>query len=189
MSQLTFASIPGFFDLADSAIAAGQPLTDDSISKISHNAKFGVVRAEQFYMGFYANGNTVAAPVSPVDGYAYSYAECLFFLIHSSSLSGGIGRSSRGFASCGRDRSPTQLNSCRNFLGRSQMRARSIRRGTGSAPRISTSSARGALRATICRSGLICCIALAINIPGLRCRRFIHFRKRASARQLRTRWP
>ena len=31
MSQLTMASIPGFFDIADSAIAGGQPLTDDSI--------------------------------------------------------------------------------------------------------------------------------------------------------------
>jgi hypothetical protein len=91
MSQLTFASIPGFFDLADAAIAAGQPLTDDSISKISHNSKFGAVRAEQFYMGFYTNGNTVPSPVSPVDGYAYSRAECLFFLIHASSESPAAG--------------------------------------------------------------------------------------------------
>ena len=78
MSQLTFASIPGFFDLADTAIAAGQPLTDDSISKISHNAKFGVVRAEQLYMGFYTNGNVVPTPVSPVDGYAYSRNEVIY---------------------------------------------------------------------------------------------------------------
>ena len=91
MSQLTFASIPGFFDLADTAIAAGQPLTDDSISKISHNAKFGVVRAEQLYMGFYTNGNVVPTPVSPVDGYAYSRAECLYFLIHASTLSPAAG--------------------------------------------------------------------------------------------------
>jgi hypothetical protein len=91
MSQLTFASIPGFFDLADTAIGAGQPLTDDSISKISHNSKFGAVRAEQFYMGFYANGNVVATPVSPVDGYTYSRAECLYFLIHASTLSPAAG--------------------------------------------------------------------------------------------------
>ena len=68
-----------------------QPVNTLSWLKGRHNAKFGVVRAEQFYMGFYANGNTVAAPVSPVDGYAYSYAECLFFLIHSSSLSPAAG--------------------------------------------------------------------------------------------------
>jgi hypothetical protein len=91
MSQLTFSQIPGFFDVADSVIVGGQPLTDDALSKISHNAKFGVVRLEPFYMGFFTNGNTVPTPVSPVDGYAYSRAECLFFLIHASSLSPGAG--------------------------------------------------------------------------------------------------
>ncbi|HLI33441.1 MAG TPA: hypothetical protein VKW70_00230 [Terriglobia bacterium] len=78
MSQLTFTAIPGFFDLADSAIAGNQPLTDDSLQKISHNAKFAAVRCEIIFMGFYTNGNTVPTPVSPVDGYAYSRAECLF---------------------------------------------------------------------------------------------------------------
>ncbi len=91
MSQLTFSQIPGFFDLADSTLAGGQPLTDDAIAKISHNAKFGVVRSEQLYMGFFATGNVIPVPTSPVDGYAYSRAECLFFLIHASSLSPGAG--------------------------------------------------------------------------------------------------
>lgn len=85
MAQLTFASIPGFFDLADSAIVGGQPLTDDSIGKISHNAKFGIVRCEIIYMGFYTHGNTVATPLSPVDGYAYSRSECVFIPIFASS--------------------------------------------------------------------------------------------------------
>lgn len=78
MSQLTMASIPGFFDIADSVMVGGQPLTDDILTKISHNAKFGAVRCEVIYMGYYANGNTVEAPQSPVDGYAYSYPECIF---------------------------------------------------------------------------------------------------------------
>ena len=65
MSQLTLGAIPGFFDLADSAIAAGQPLTDDSMLKISHNAKFGTVRSKLIFMGFYANGNTVPTPIDP----------------------------------------------------------------------------------------------------------------------------
>ncbi len=91
MSQLTFSQIPGFFDLADSAIAGGQPLTDDAVAKISHNAKFGAVRAELFYMGFYRNGDVVPVPVSAVDGYAYSRAECLYFLIHASTLSPAAG--------------------------------------------------------------------------------------------------
>jgi hypothetical protein len=85
MSQLTMGAIPGFFDIADSAIAAGQPLTDDSILKLSHNAKFGAVRCETFYMGFYMSGNTVPTPTSPVDGYAYQRNECVFIPIFASS--------------------------------------------------------------------------------------------------------
>lgn len=91
MSQLTFASIPGFFDLLDSTISAGQPLTDDAILKISHNAKFAAVRVEPFDMGYYANGNVVPTPASPVDGYAFSRQECLFFPVHASSLSPAAG--------------------------------------------------------------------------------------------------
>lgn len=78
MSQLLMSTQPGFFDLADSTIAGGQPLTDDSLQKMSHNAKFGAVRCEVIFMGYYANGNTVPAPASPVDGYQYSYPECSF---------------------------------------------------------------------------------------------------------------
>lgn len=75
MSQLTFSSIPGFFDLLDSAIAAGQPLTDDAITKISHNAKAAAVRNERIYMGFFKHGDTVGLPTSPVDGYSYARSE------------------------------------------------------------------------------------------------------------------
>ncbi len=78
MAQLTFASIPGFVDLPDSAIAADQALTDDSIQKISHNAKFGAVRYEMIYMGFFKHAATVGTPVSPVDGYVYAQAEVLY---------------------------------------------------------------------------------------------------------------
>lgn len=85
MSQLTFTAIPGFFDLADSAIAGNQPLTDDSLQKLSHNAKFAAVRCEIIYMGFYTSGNTVPAPASPVDGYVYSRGECMFIPIFASS--------------------------------------------------------------------------------------------------------
>lgn len=85
MSQLTFSAVPGFFDLADSAIAGNQPLTDDSLQKISHNAKFAAVRCEIIYMGFYGSGDSVPVPVSPVDGYAYSRAECMFIPVFASS--------------------------------------------------------------------------------------------------------
>lgn len=91
MSQLTFSQIPGFFDIADSVLTGGNPLTDDAILKISHNAKFAAVRTELLFMGFFKPGDTVPAPVSPVDGYAYSRAECLFLPIFASSRSPAAG--------------------------------------------------------------------------------------------------
>jgi len=91
MSQLILSAIPGFFDLADSAIAAGQPLTDDSMLKISHNAKFGTVRSKLIFMGFYANGNTVPCPIDPDGGYAYSRAECQFVWMIYSNLAPAVG--------------------------------------------------------------------------------------------------
>ncbi|HEV2233685.1 MAG TPA: hypothetical protein VGV68_09820, partial [Terriglobia bacterium] len=70
MSQLLLATIPGFVDLPDATIAADQPLTDYSITKISNNAKFATVRPETFY-GWYKNGEVVQIPTSKVDGYIY----------------------------------------------------------------------------------------------------------------------
>ncbi|MGA2475213.1 MAG: hypothetical protein ABSF73_01190 [Terriglobia bacterium] len=78
MSQLTLTAIPGFFDLADSAIAAGQVLTDSTMLAMSHNGKFATVRGKLIFMGFYANGNTVPTPIDPDDGYAYARTECQF---------------------------------------------------------------------------------------------------------------
>jgi len=74
MSQLTWATVPGAVDIPDSNLAADQPLTDYSLTKISNNAKFAAVRPETFY-GWYKNGETVLLPLSPVDGYHYSRAE------------------------------------------------------------------------------------------------------------------
>ena len=91
MSQLTFSQIPGFFDIADSVLAGGQPLTDDDMTKISHNAKFAAVRTELLFMGFYKPGDTIPAPVSPVDGYAFSRAECLYLPILASTRSPAAG--------------------------------------------------------------------------------------------------
>ncbi|HEV2349009.1 MAG TPA: hypothetical protein VG028_04085 [Terriglobia bacterium] len=74
MSQLLFATMPGFVDLPDATIAADQPLTDYSITKISNNAKFAAVRPETFY-GWYKNGEVVQSPSSKVDGYIYARTE------------------------------------------------------------------------------------------------------------------
>ena len=74
MSQVTFAIIPGFVDIPDSNLAADQPVTDYSLTKISNNAKFAAVRPETFY-GWYKHGETVLLPVSVVDGYHYTRSE------------------------------------------------------------------------------------------------------------------
>lgn len=105
MSQLTLASIPGFFDLADTALAAGQPLSDDSIQKISNNAKFAAMRRERIYMGFYQNGDTVGVPKSPGDNYQYSRAEVTYSFSRYSSRAPGA-----GFVS-GQAARPAQANS------------------------------------------------------------------------------
>jgi hypothetical protein len=91
MSQLTFAAIPGFADLDPAAIAGDQPLTDDSIQKISANAKFACVRIERIYLGFWKHGDTVPPPISPVDGYQYSQAETQYDYYMYSSQGAGSG--------------------------------------------------------------------------------------------------
>lgn len=68
----------GFSDLSDSTLAAGKILTDDTLVKISENAKLAAVRAEMIFMGYYAHGATIPTPQSPVDGYVYSRSEILF---------------------------------------------------------------------------------------------------------------
>ena len=68
---------PGFADLSDSALAAGEPALGVQIAKIYENSAFAVARTEVF-VGYYVNGDTVPLPVSPIDGYTYSESECFF---------------------------------------------------------------------------------------------------------------
>lgn len=72
------AASPAFTDIADATIAANVALTDTALQQISQNAKFGIVRPEYIYMGFYRHGDTIALPVSPVDGYSYAAGEVNF---------------------------------------------------------------------------------------------------------------
>jgi hypothetical protein len=72
--SLSLSSIPGFTEILDTAFAAGSAVSDAVMKALSAVAKFAVVRNEQFY-GYYKNGEIVALPVSPADGYPYSRAE------------------------------------------------------------------------------------------------------------------
>jgi hypothetical protein len=68
---------PGFSDLADSNLAAGQQARGLDLIKISENGAFGMCRMEFFY-GEYSNGQTVDLPVSPIDGYEYQRDELTY---------------------------------------------------------------------------------------------------------------
>jgi hypothetical protein len=85
MSQLTWSSQPGLVDMQDSTFDQGNPVTDVALKQLNQNAKAGAVRCEVFDMGFYGPGDTVPAPVSPVDGYVYARSECIFMLEFRSS--------------------------------------------------------------------------------------------------------
>lgn len=68
---------PGFSDQPDSVLAAGNFALGLQLAKINGNAALGMCRME-FFQGVYTNGQTVDLPVSSVDGYQYSIAECTF---------------------------------------------------------------------------------------------------------------
>lgn len=71
---LTLQVPPGFSEVPDSAFDAGNPVTAANMKALNAAVKFGVVRNEQF-VADYKHGETVALPISPVDGYAYTRAE------------------------------------------------------------------------------------------------------------------
>lgn len=75
--SLTLESQPGFTEVADNTFDAGNAASDSAFKALNAASKFGVVRNEQFY-GFYKNGETVALPVSPADGYEYQRSELLY---------------------------------------------------------------------------------------------------------------
>jgi hypothetical protein len=62
----------------ESIIATDRPYTQDLAQHLNQNAKFSCINSEVFYLGEYTNGQTVTLPISPVDGYVYSMAECKF---------------------------------------------------------------------------------------------------------------
>jgi hypothetical protein len=75
--SLSLGSIPGFTEIADTVFAAGATASDVSLKALNAAAKFGVIRNEQFW-GYYKNGETVALPTSPADGYVYARNELVY---------------------------------------------------------------------------------------------------------------
>jgi hypothetical protein len=78
LSSLVLAAKPSFVNHADGEFVTDAALTQQILQEMNRSAKMGVVNQEAIYMGVFKNGDTVPKPVSPADGYAYSYAEVAF---------------------------------------------------------------------------------------------------------------
>lgn len=98
MSQLTLGAAPTFNDISEDLLVAAQPLRQGAIQHISHNAKFGTVRKECIYEGFFKHGNTVPVSTSPIDGYVYSRAEITYkvMLFHTRQANGAFTPGQKG---------------------------------------------------------------------------------------------
>lgn len=75
--NLTLTQQPSFSQVANTGLVTGATLAAADIQAINEDAKFAAVRTEEFY-GYYKNGETVALPVSPADGYQYSRTELAY---------------------------------------------------------------------------------------------------------------
>lgn len=75
--SLTLSAQPGFTEVPDTTFAAGNAASSSAMTALNDDAKFATVRNEQFF-GYYRNGETVALPVSPADGYQYAMSELRF---------------------------------------------------------------------------------------------------------------
>ena len=74
---LALQTPPGFSDIDETKLVAGSVLHALKLNQISQNASLGMVRPEFFY-GSYLHGDTVIAPVSPVDQYQYQRDELIY---------------------------------------------------------------------------------------------------------------
>jgi hypothetical protein len=76
--SLTLSGVPGFTEIPDASFDEGAVASDTDMKALNADAKFAVVRNEQFG-GFYCHGETVACPTSGADpGYEYARAELVY---------------------------------------------------------------------------------------------------------------
>lgn len=78
MTQLVIATPPAFSDSPEDLLVVAQPVKESAILAVLRNSKFGAVREEVIFMGFFQNGDTIPLAVSPVDGYTYSAEEITY---------------------------------------------------------------------------------------------------------------
>jgi hypothetical protein len=77
-TNLNIASIPSYTDLVDSTFAVDTAYRQDILQGMCVNSKFAAVNCEVIYMGEYVDGDVVAQPISPADGYVYPIGSCSF---------------------------------------------------------------------------------------------------------------
>src|SRR6185437_13470903 len=69
-SSLHFAAVPTWADVEDADLAGGEAVLASILQQMNDNTRYAAVRKEFFVQKLY-DGQTITAPVSPVDGYAY----------------------------------------------------------------------------------------------------------------------
>lgn len=78
-----------YIESSGTEFGAGNVVGDTTIQNLNGNAKFGIVRKEEFTSTL-AGGATVALPTSPTDGYSYTRNELLYptFILDTGNQSG-----------------------------------------------------------------------------------------------------
>jgi hypothetical protein len=70
--------LTAYTDLPDAGFVSDVPLNQGLLRQLNDNAKFAAINGECIFMGEFSDTQTVPRPVSPADGYTYTYAETLF---------------------------------------------------------------------------------------------------------------
>jgi hypothetical protein len=82
---LSLSGQPGFTEIDPTTFNTGNAITQDVNGQLNTNTNFAAVRNEQFW-GWYRNGDTIALPVSPEDGYKYARNELLYSIAGLSTM-------------------------------------------------------------------------------------------------------
>ena len=76
--NLGLTTPPSMSEIPFSDISTDKPLTQTLIQTLARNSKFAAVKSEVIYCGEFVDAQVVPQPISPEDGYVYSYGEVKF---------------------------------------------------------------------------------------------------------------
>lgn len=69
---------PAYVATSASRYAQDKAEIEGNLQALNQTAKYGVISSEVIYMGEFVDGDVIENPISPADGFAYSYAQCSF---------------------------------------------------------------------------------------------------------------